>query len=113
MHRLLAQLGDPQDAWQAVHISGTKGKGSTATMLASIASAAGLKTGCYTRWIVMLCLPMQAWSTRPAHGMRFASPSEAAQELSNGGPWARASILPLTVISTFPTPSQPPRGVPA
>ncbi|KAL6768551.1 FPG1 [Auxenochlorella protothecoides x Auxenochlorella symbiontica] len=48
MHRLLAQLGDPQDAWQAVHISGTKGKGSTATMLASIASAAGLKTGCYT-----------------------------------------------------------------
>ncbi len=31
-----------------VHIAGTKGKGSTATMLASILTAAGLRTGLYT-----------------------------------------------------------------
>ena len=48
MNALLAPLGDPHRKWPAVHIAGTKGKGSTATMAASILSAAGLRTGLYT-----------------------------------------------------------------
>jgi dihydrofolate synthase/folylpolyglutamate synthase len=48
MRRLLALLGDPDRSFQAVHIAGTKGKGSTAAMIESILRAAGLRTGLYT-----------------------------------------------------------------
>lgn len=45
---LLARLGDPQKKFPAVLIAGTNGKGSTAATLASILTAAGLRTGLYT-----------------------------------------------------------------
>jgi dihydrofolate synthase/folylpolyglutamate synthase len=48
MRRLLALVGDPHLAVRAVHIAGTKGKGSTAAMLASVLQAAGYRTGLYT-----------------------------------------------------------------
>ena len=48
IERLLARLGNPQQAARAVHIAGTKGKGSTAAMIASILTRAGYRTGLYT-----------------------------------------------------------------
>lgn len=48
MRRLLDLLGNPQNAIPAVHIAGTKGKGSTAAMVAAILSAAGLRAGLFT-----------------------------------------------------------------
>src|SRR4051794_20142869 len=48
MRELLARLGNPQDRLRIVHVAGTKGKGSTAAMLESIARAAGLRTGLFT-----------------------------------------------------------------
>jgi dihydrofolate synthase/folylpolyglutamate synthase len=45
---LLAALGDPHRQFPSVLIAGTNGKGSTAATLASILTAAGLKTGLYT-----------------------------------------------------------------
>ncbi len=48
MGELLALLDNPQDAFRAAHIAGTSGKGSTATLLASILRAAGLHVGLYT-----------------------------------------------------------------
>jgi dihydrofolate synthase/folylpolyglutamate synthase len=45
---LLTALGEPQKSFASVLIAGTNGKGSTAATLASITSAAGLKTGLYT-----------------------------------------------------------------
>ena len=48
MRRLLALLGDPQDQFRAVHITGTKGKGSTAAMIESVLRAAGHSTGLFT-----------------------------------------------------------------
>lgn len=48
MQRLLAGLGNPQKAFKSVHIAGTKGKGSTATMLAAMLENCGLRTGLYT-----------------------------------------------------------------
>ncbi|MBQ4142078.1 MAG: bifunctional folylpolyglutamate synthase/dihydrofolate synthase [Thermoguttaceae bacterium] len=44
---LLSKLGDPQKRFPAVHITGTKGKGSTAAMLASVLQEAGLRVGVY------------------------------------------------------------------
>jgi dihydrofolate synthase/folylpolyglutamate synthase len=45
---LCERLGQPQRAFQSVHVAGTNGKGSTAAMLDSILRAAGLRTGLYT-----------------------------------------------------------------
>ena len=48
MRGLLESLGNPQDRIPAVHIAGTKGKGSTAVMIASILQAAGYRVGLFT-----------------------------------------------------------------
>ncbi len=44
---LLSQLGDPQARLKVVHIAGTKGKGSTTAMAASVLREAGYKVGAY------------------------------------------------------------------
>jgi dihydrofolate synthase/folylpolyglutamate synthase len=46
--RLLAYLGSPHEGMPAIHIAGTKGKGSVAAMCAACLRAAGLKVGLYT-----------------------------------------------------------------
>jgi dihydrofolate synthase / folylpolyglutamate synthase len=46
--RFLARLDDPHRRLKTVVVAGTKGKGSTAAMIASMAQAAGLKAGLYT-----------------------------------------------------------------
>jgi len=48
IERLLARLGNPQDYARSVHVAGTKGKGSTAAMIASILQNTGYKVGLYT-----------------------------------------------------------------
>ncbi len=45
---LLGLLGNPQERLRVVHIAGSKGKGSTAALIASILSSAGYKTGLFT-----------------------------------------------------------------
>jgi dihydrofolate synthase/folylpolyglutamate synthase len=45
---LLQRIGSPHRRIPAVHIAGTKGKGSTAAMLSSILQASGLRTGLFT-----------------------------------------------------------------
>lgn len=46
---LLARLGDPHRALPTVLVAGTKGKGSTAAMMASVLQAAGYRVGLYTK----------------------------------------------------------------
>ena len=48
MRTLVARLGQPDLEQRIVHIAGTKGKGSTAAMIAAILTAAGYRTGLYT-----------------------------------------------------------------
>ncbi|HHB91328.1 MAG TPA: bifunctional folylpolyglutamate synthase/dihydrofolate synthase [Anaerolineae bacterium] len=48
MWALMSLLGNPQDAFPSLHIAGSKGKGSTSAMAASILQAAGWRTGLYT-----------------------------------------------------------------
>ncbi|MGE3316044.1 MAG: folylpolyglutamate synthase/dihydrofolate synthase family protein [Planctomycetaceae bacterium] len=48
MRKFLELLGNPQQRIPVVHIAGTKGKGSTAIMIAEILSAAGYRTGLFT-----------------------------------------------------------------
>ena len=48
MEKLLSLVGNPHTKIRTVHIGGTKGKGSTATMLARMLEANGYKVGLYT-----------------------------------------------------------------
>lgn len=45
---LLTYLGNPQQSYPIIHVTGTKGKGSVSAMLASILQAAGYRVGLYT-----------------------------------------------------------------
>lgn len=45
---LLAKMGNPEKKLKFVHVAGTNGKGSTASMTASILRKAGYRTGLYT-----------------------------------------------------------------
>ncbi|HUT59136.1 MAG TPA: folylpolyglutamate synthase/dihydrofolate synthase family protein [Phycisphaerae bacterium] len=47
MRRLAKGLGDPHKKLRTAHVAGTKGKGSTTTMLAGMLQACGLKVGLY------------------------------------------------------------------
>lgn len=48
IEELLHRIGDPHLNSKAVHIAGSKGKGSTAVMIAQVLTDAGYKTGLYT-----------------------------------------------------------------
>ena len=48
MRALMDALGNPQRQVPAVHVAGTNGKGSTASLAASVAGAAGLRVGLHT-----------------------------------------------------------------
>lgn len=52
---LLAGMGQPQEGREIVLVAGTNGKGSTASMLAALSTASGVRTGLHTsphlRWV--------------------------------------------------------------
>lgn len=45
---VLARLGHPERSFRAVHVAGTKGKGTTSALVAAALSRAGTRTGLYT-----------------------------------------------------------------
>src|SRR5437588_10570545 len=45
---LLDRLGNPHDRLRVLHVAGSKGKGSTSAMLASVLRHAGYRTGLFT-----------------------------------------------------------------
>jgi dihydrofolate synthase / folylpolyglutamate synthase len=49
IHAFLEALGNPQDAYPTIHVAGTSGKGSTATMIAAALQASGKRTGLHTK----------------------------------------------------------------
>lgn len=49
MQAFLHHLGDPHLAYPTIHVGGTSGKGSTATMMATALTAAGKRTGLHTK----------------------------------------------------------------
>ncbi|MEX0613266.1 MAG: Mur ligase family protein, partial [Pirellulales bacterium] len=48
MRQLLTRLGQPDAGMKIVHVAGTKGKGSTAAMIAGMLTAAGYRTGLFS-----------------------------------------------------------------
>jgi dihydrofolate synthase/folylpolyglutamate synthase len=48
MYKLMELMGSPQEKYPVIHVAGTKGKGSTSAMIASILKEAGYRVGLYT-----------------------------------------------------------------
>ena len=81
MRSLLEEIGNPQERLATVHLAGTKGKGSTAAMLAGVLQSAGAKTGLFTsphietfeeRMTVNGCLPGTAMLEKLVERLRPA-----------------------------------------
>lgn len=49
MHTLMGMLGDPHRRLRAIHVAGTKGKGSTCAVIASVLQTAGYRVGLFTQ----------------------------------------------------------------
>jgi dihydrofolate synthase/folylpolyglutamate synthase len=80
MRRLLTLLGDPHLGLKAIHIAGTKGKGSTAAMLAGVLQAAGLRTGLYTSPHLSAIEERIAIDGRPCSREQFATLTAALEQ---------------------------------
>ncbi|MCC8167308.1 MAG: hypothetical protein LIQ31_14495, partial [Planctomycetes bacterium] len=75
MAKLVKRLGSPQTAIPALHVAGTKGKGSVTHMVAAALTAAGLKTGLYTSPHVSDIRERIRIHGRPIGEMRFVEAS--------------------------------------
>jgi dihydrofolate synthase/folylpolyglutamate synthase len=98
MRALLRQLGNPQDRVPAVHIAGSKGKGSTAAMIAAAAGQAGYTVGLYTSPHLHRFPERIALNGKPLSDASFAAAAEtvfaAAQAIELSAP-------ELGFVSTF------------
>ncbi|HEX8853087.1 MAG TPA: cyanophycin synthetase, partial [Pyrinomonadaceae bacterium] len=82
VRRLLARLGDPQQAFLSVQIAGTNGKGSTAAMLDAILRAAGVKVGLYTSPHLVSITERVKVAGREVSRERFAESANLVREAS-------------------------------
>lgn len=76
MELLLNRLGNPHRGRKTVHIAGTKGKGSTATMISSVLSTAGQRTGLFTS------PHLQSWNERISINSRHITQKDFAHYAS-------------------------------
>ncbi len=65
MQALTGLLGEPQQAYPVVHITGTNGKGSTAAMVTALFAARGLSVGTYTSPNLTRVNERLAWNGQP------------------------------------------------
>ena len=70
---LLAELGNPQERYKSIHVTGTNGKGSTASFIASILTEAGYKVGLYTSPHLLEPTERIALSRKPISQRKFSS----------------------------------------
>lgn len=90
MNRLLSALDNPHRKFRSIHVAGTKGKGSTATMIAEMLRNCGHKVGLYTSPHVT-CVRERIWVdggviSEPAFTRIFREVAPAAQAMKGGQP---------------------------
>jgi dihydrofolate synthase/folylpolyglutamate synthase len=95
MKSLLKRMGDPQHGRHTVHVTGSKGKGSTATMLASILHAAVFSTILFTSPHLHAYTERIAFDLLPVGEEKFAAGVEAIV------PFVKEEQAAGSTISTF------------
>jgi dihydrofolate synthase/folylpolyglutamate synthase len=104
MRAFLAACGNPEREFRSVHVGGTAGKGSTATMCAAILSAAGYKVGLHTKPHLHAVTERARIDGRPVTEERFAeliSGMLTAIDTMASSEWGRPSYFELLVALAF------------
>jgi dihydrofolate synthase/folylpolyglutamate synthase len=107
MRHALARLGNPHADLRCAHLAGTKGKGSTAAMIAAIAGAAGRRVGLYTSpHLVHVCERFRLNGTPMseeefAAGVRQLQPLIEAMRATPDGPPTYFEALTLLAFDWF------------
>jgi len=87
IRRVVGVLGDPQDAFKVIHVTGTNGKGSTARMITALLVEHGLSVGTYSSPHLQRVNERIAWNGEPITDEQLA---ELVTEL--------ARLVPLSGI---------------
>ncbi len=80
MQTFLKHLGNPQQAARTIHVTGSKGKGSTATFIASILKSAGHRTALFTSPHLHSYRERIAFDLEPISELTFAKGVAELQE---------------------------------
>ncbi len=73
MQSLVGVLGDPQEAFPVIHVTGTNGKGSTARMITALLVAHGLSVGTYSSPHLQCINERISWNGEAISDEQFAS----------------------------------------
>jgi len=91
MRDLMEEMGNPHQKYPVVHVAGTKGKGSTSVMIASVLQNAGYKVGLYTSpHLHDFCERIQVNQVPISH-----------QDLSNQVKSIQSAVASIPEITTF------------
>jgi dihydrofolate synthase/folylpolyglutamate synthase len=104
MRTFLAACGNPEREFQSIHVGGTAGKGSTATMCAAMLTAAGYKVGLHTKPHLNSVTERARIDGRPVPEERFAeliSGMLGAIDSMASTEWGRPSYFELLVALAF------------
>lgn len=89
MEELLSILGNPQNDYSTVHVTGTNGKGSVTAMLTAILQESGFKTGMFTSpHLVSYTERMQIngkWAAESAFAAAVTEVRQACEKMVAGG----------------------------
>ncbi|MCX7030049.1 MAG: Mur ligase family protein [Spirochaetes bacterium] len=84
MRRLLEAAGGPDTRFRSFHVAGSKGKGSTAALMAGVLTASGRKTGLYTSPHVSSPLERISVDGQPPDPVLFTLMADRARALVDG-----------------------------
>lgn len=107
MRELLALLGNPERGFRSIHVGGTSGKGSTATMAAAMLQAAGFKVGLHTKPHLRSVTERACVDGIPIAEDRFAAiiesmaPAVAEMERGEHGPPSYFELLVALAFRLF------------
>ncbi len=99
MKALLRRLGEPQQGRHTIHVTGSKGKGSTSTMIASVLHEAGFETALFTSPHLHSYTERILFNQKPISEERFARGISELKEAiddelnSGAGPFSTFGIL--------------------
>lgn len=104
MRALLELLGNPERQFRSIHVGGTSGKGSTATICAAMLGAAGFKVGLHTKPHLRSVTERACIDGLPISEERFAQLIETtlpAVSQMERGEWGAPSYFELLVAVAF------------
>ena len=111
VRRVMEYLGDPQHAYQVLHITGTNGKTSTARIAESLVRAYGLRTGLFTSPHLVTMLERISIDGDPISAERFIETYDDvapyfdivdAESMADGGPrLSFFEVLTVMALASF------------